>query len=551
MPDLARAQDKSVEAPSPEVSPAGPERPLQPRGNEAAQDALAAQENASSGLENYQSALGDFLGKKLYEAVADLLTYDKLSGQAKDAVTKAFGALSDQVGKLDGVEADPKALDNLAAMLDAAAAPHLDKLLEKHGKALQGKLANWVGASPRTVLTVALLAAAGAVVANMPIPELAKTFKLGKGLSASVTANLGKLRDISLQKLKASLSYTAGPLVASIEADKDGNVSGGAGLTLGNDERQIKADGKFDKDGLTVVGLNGKVQLGEGNDLSGSISKSRGKEAIGSVHLVRKDGKITRTDDFSFDQNTGALTLGESALFQDKDWSLRTDMKGSSDGSSSAGFRVDAKQDDVSGYLGFSESTKKGTYGLTTEQKLQMGLNWSRSDLKARLDAAISSQKGGSTASGSVEKTWGNHKAGGNFSVTLDDPKTLELGAFYGFKDPKEFRQFLLEYKHKAQTSENQLSLLVEDVLWDVKFRFQQQATWGGNSGGSLDSKFMAAKFLDKDTALLGGVEHKYDFATGKSSFTPQVGVQYKGLPIVVGYDQEKKGVKIGITIPF
>lgn len=548
MPDLSRAQDRTVETPAPQVAGQTPEKPLQPRGNEAAQDAL--EQAAATGLENYQASLGEFLGKRLYEAVADLLTYDKLSAQAKDAVTKAFGALSDQVGKLDGVEADPAALQNLSAMLDAAAAPHLDKLLEKHGKALQGKLANWVGANPRTVLSVALLAAAGAVVANMPIPELAKTFKLGKGLSASVTANLGKLRQISLEKLKASLSYTAGPLVASVEADKDGNVSGGAALTLGNDERQIKADGKFDQDGLTVVGLDGKLNLGEGADLSGSVSRSRGKEAIGSVQLIRKDGKITRTDDFSFDQNTGKLTLGESALFQDRDYSLRTDLKSSNDGTSSAGLRVDAKQDDVSGYLGLSTATSRGAYGLTEQQKLEFGLNYSKDDLKARLDAALQTG-GGSSVSGSVEKKWGNHRAGGSFSAVVDDPKTLELGAFYGFKDPKEFRQFLLEYKHKAKTSENELSLLVEDTLWDVKFRFQQQATWGGKGGGSLDTKFHAAKFLDKDTALLGGVEHRYDFATGKNSVTPQVGVQYKGLPILVGYDQEKKGVKIGITIPF
>ncbi len=548
MPDLSHATDRSVAAPTPEVAAPSPEKPLQPRGNEAAQEQV--EPAPASGLANYQSSLGNFLGKKLYEAVADVLTYESLSGQAKDAVTKALGAMADQVGKLDGVEADPKALENLGAMLDAAAAPHLDKLLEKHGKELQGKLANWVGAHPRTVLSVALLAAAGAVVANMPIPELAKTFKLGKGLSASVTANLGKLRDVSLQKLQASLSYTAGPLVASIEADKEGTVSGGAALTFGDDDRQIKADGKFDQDGLTVIGLAGKLKLGEGRDVKGSVSQQRGKDAIGSVQLVRRDGKVTRTDDFSFDQNTGKLTVGESAIFKDGDYSLRTDMRGSNDGTSSAGLRVDAKQDDVSGYLGMSTTTSKGAYGLTEQQKLEFGLSYTKDDLKAKLDAALQTG-GGSSLSGSIEQKWGNHRAGGSFSAVVDDPKTLELGAFYGFKDPKEFKAFLLEYKHKAKTSENVLSLLVEDTLWDVKFRFQQSATWGGKSGGSLDTKFHAAKFYGKDTALIGGFEHKYDFESGKNSFTPQVGVQYKGLPVMVGYDMEKKGVKIGITIPF
>jgi hypothetical protein len=125
------------------------------------------------------------------------------------------------------------------------------------------------------------------------------------------------------------------------------------------------------------------------------------------------------------------------------------------------------------------------------------------------------------------------------------------VGAFYGFKDPNEFKSFLVEYKHKASISEHQLSLMVEETLSDVRLRWQQKLTWGGERGGQLESKFHGAKFLNKDAALLAGVEHQYDFKTGKSSFTPQLGVQYKGLPVLVGYDMEKKAVKIGVTIPF
>jgi hypothetical protein len=547
MPTQALETPRKTEAP--EVTPPVAERDLQPRGNEAAKEEVAA--SPDSGLANYESALGEFLGKKLYAAVADLLTYEKLGPQARKAVTSALGSLADQLGKIDGVEADPKALDNLGVMLDAATGPLVDKLLEKYGPALTGKLANWTGAHPRTVLTVALLAAAGAVIANAPIPALAKQFKLGKHVTVEVEAKLGRLRQLALEKLRAKVSYAAGPLVASLEADKDGKIAGGASLTLGQEGRQLTLDGKVDEKGLKVVGLQGVLNPNEDTELRGSVGKQRDKGLIGSLSITHKDGRTTTTDDFKYDGGTGILGLGHTALFEGDGYQVRQSHLGRSDGTSESGMRVDAKEGPLSGYLGASHDVTKGAYGLTESDKLEMGLAYKRSDLTAKLDAKFSSLAGGSSISGSAEKSWGNHRAGGNFSAVLDDPKLLEVGAFYGFKDPNEFKSFLVEYKHKGKTSENQLSLTVEDTLADVRLRWQQQLTWGGDNGGKLDTKFHGAKFLDKDTALLGGLEHQYDFSTGKSSFTPQVGVQYKGLPVMVGYDMERKAVKIGITLPF
>lgn len=545
---------QSLEAPrkseTPEVAPAPTERQLQPRGNEVAKEEVAAG-GGDSGLANYESALGEFLGKKLYGAIADILTYEKLSAQARKAVTSAMGSMAGQLDKIDGVEADPAALENLGVMLDAAASPMVESLLEKYGPALTGKLASWTGAHPRTVLTVALLAAAGAVLANAPIPELAKQFKLGKRVTVDVEAKLGRLRQITLEKLKAKISYAAGPLVASIEADKEGKIEGGASLTLGGEGRKLSVDGKVDEQGLKLVGLDGVLKTDEGTELRGKASKERGKGLIGSLSLTRQDGRTTTTDDFKFDAGTGVLGLGRTALYAGEGYQLRQTMEGRSDGTSQAGMRVDAKQGDLSGYAGFSHDVTRGAYGLQESDKLQMGLAFKRSDLTAKLDAQLSSMAGGTRLKGEVEKSWGNHRAGGSLSAVLGDPKLLEVGAFYGFKDPNEFKSFLLEYKHKGSTSENALSLMVEETLSDVRLRWQQKLTWGGDKGGQLETKFHGAKFINKDTALLAGAEHQYDFKTGKNSLTPQVGVQYKGLPVLVGYDMEKKAVKIGITIPF
>ncbi|GDX79880.1 hypothetical protein LBMAG42_16910 [Deltaproteobacteria bacterium] len=546
MPDLAHEPVKKTETPAPDTSVAQPD--LQPRGNDAAKDQVAAG-GADTGLANYESALGEFLGKKLYGAVSGVLTYDKLHGQAKGAVTSALGALADSLGKIDNVDADPKALDNLGVMLDAAAAPAVEKLLEKYGPELTGKLAKWTGAHPKTVLTVALLAAAGAVIANAPIPELAKQFKLGKSITVDVEAKLGRLRQLALEKLKAKVSYAAGPLLASIEADNDGNVAGT--VTAGTDDKKIALDAKFDGKGLKVVGLDGVLKPDENTTILGNIKQKRDEKLIGSLSLTHKDGSITTTNDFKYDANTGILGIGRTSLFEDSQYKLQSNVNGNSDGTGSAGMRVETKEGPLTGYGGVSHETTKGAYGLQESDKLQMGLAFKRSDLTAKLDAQLSTLAGDSKLSGSVDKKWGNNHAGASFSAVLDNPKLLEVGAFYGFKDPNEFKSFLVEYKHKGSTSENALSMVVENTLSDVRLRWQQNLTWGGDSDTKLNTKFHAAKFLNKDTALLGGAEHEYNFSTGKSNIIPQIGVQYKGLPVLVGYDQERKAVKIGITIPF
>lgn len=557
MPDLLQDKVRTPETTPTQGPESTPGANLQPRGNEAAQQQLNGKDE---GLANYEASLGRFIGKPLYEAVAGALSFDKLKGSARSAVFSALESLVDQLGSIDNVTADPKALDTLGKLLSDTSAPHVDKLLEKYGPELTGKLAKWAGAHPRTILTIALLAAAGAVLANVPIPELKQSLKLGKVGKLDLEAKLGKIRDVSLEKIKAKLSAESGPLAASLEVGKDGDKLGGGGsLTLGDKDRKLSLDGKFDDRGLTVIGLGAHLAVDDDTQVDGRVSKDRDKKAIGTVTVTDKDGKTTRTDDYKYDANTGVFTLGRAQLFEDGGLSLKQKSTWGSDGTGSVGLGVSGKGTDLfqqgdkgSASLDFSRDVGKDAYGLTETDKLKLGLAYSRSDLNMKLDAALSS-RGESTVSGSVNKSWANgHKAGANFSARLDDPKLLELGAFYGFKDPKEFKSFLVEYKHKAgAVSENELAYTVENTLADVKLRWQQSLKWGGKGGTQLDTSLMGAKFFNKDTAFLAGAQHHQDFSTGKGSFTPQVGVQYKGVPVTLGYDMERKAVKIGISIPF
>ena len=560
------------QTPSPAVSPpeatAAVSTNLQPRGNAAVNEQLSARTGAAQvlaaagggtekpaadqGLANYESSLGSLLGKPLYEAVKDNVSWDKLGPSAKSAFDSAIEALVKQLGNIDNVTADPKALDQLALLLNDKLGPHADKLMDKYGPAMTGQLAKWAGAHPRTILMIALLAAAGAVAANVDIPTLKQKLKLGNAGSLDVEAKLGKIRDISLQSIKAQLALTAAPIKAAIEingAEKTGDAS----LTYGEDGRKLVLDGKFDQDGMKLIGLGGELNLGDNKQIKGNVSKERDKDVVGSVELVRKDGKITRTDDFKFDANTGVLSIGSSTLYQDSAFSLQQGSRSNTDGTGSTGLNVTAQDGNWSGNMGFSHDITKGAYGLEESDKLSMGLAFKRTDLVARLDASLSNKANEqSTLSGSVKQDWGKgHSAGADFKARLDDPELLELGAFYGFKDPNEFKSFLLDYRYKSATSENVFGMTVENTLGDIRLRWKETLKWGGQSGTSLDTSLQGAKFFNKDTAILAGFEHSKNFSTGASSFTPQVGVQYKGVPVVLGYDMERKGVKIGITIPF
>lgn len=542
---------------------------LQPRGNAAANEQITAgsatgtdtdaastesgeKQAADQGLANYESSLGSLLGKPLYDAVKDNVSWDKLGPSAKSAFDSAIQALVKQVGNIDNVTADPAALDQLALLLNDKLGPHADKLMDKYGAAMTGKLAKWSGAHPRTILMVALLAAAGAVAANVDIPTLKQKLKLGKAGTLDIEAKLGKIRDISLQSIKAQLALTAAPLTAAVEVNGT-EKTGGASVTYGEDGKKLVLDGKFDENGMKVIGLGGELNLGEDKQIKGNVSKERDKKAVGTVELIRKDGKLTRTDDFTFDANSGVLSIGSSSLYEDGQFSLQQGTKFNSDGTGSAGMNLSAGQGDVSGNMGFSRDITKGAYGLEESDKLTMGLAFKRSDLVARLDASFSNAaKESSTLSGSVKKDFGNgYSAGGDFKARLDRPELLELGAFYGFKDPKEFKSFLLDYRYKSGTSENVFGLTVEREFADIKLRWKESVKWGGNEGTTLDTSVQGAKFFNKDTAILAGFEHSKNFSNGQSNFTPQVGVQYKGVPVVLGYDMEKKGVKIGISIPF
>lgn len=560
MPDLE--QQKPTPAPPAQDAPALGAGPAvtQPHGNDAAQATLAAPggpESAATGgdagLANYEAALGEFLGGELYKALASQLTYAALAADAQKGAEAALDGLLGAFGSMDGVTADPKALEALGTLLKDKLDPVVDTWMEKHGKGLSAALTGWVGAHPRTIVLTALLAAAGAVLANLTIPRLKQKFKLGKGISAEVEAQLGRLRAISLQSVRAKLSYESGPLLAAISASHDDKGdSATASVGYKGDGRSLNADATFDGKGLKLIGLKGALDTGIGQ-LSGSVTNGRDAGTIAGVSLQSVDGNTTNTQDYRYDAASGAFTVGLGSIYKDSGLTVERKSSMGSDGSSAFSQSMSTSQTSggatTAASLGFSHESTKSPYGLTETDKATLGVSYSRADLVAKLDAAFASDGTGSL-SGSVKKTVGEHSFGADLSYK-GDTKLLEMGAFYGFRSEKEFSTFLLDYRYKSGIDQNRFGLLVEQELKGTYVRWQSGLTWGGVNSAKLDSSVQAARFVDDNTALIAGAHYTKDFGTGQNTLNPQVGVQYKGIPVIAEYDTQKRGLTLSITIPF
>ena len=165
-------------------------------GNSANAEKARTEEGTAAGLANYQATLGQWLGTELYQAIAPELSLERIASHADKGLMAAIDAA---MGSVETSSDDHAALiEKLSKGLKEQYATIASEWIQENGQGLTTRLGNWVDANPIWVVTAALLAAAGAIIANSPIPELKQKFRLGNNLSGSVGANIGRLRDISL-----------------------------------------------------------------------------------------------------------------------------------------------------------------------------------------------------------------------------------------------------------------------------------------------------------------------------------------------------------------
>ena len=265
---------------------------------------------SDAGLANYQAALGTWLGGELYDAVSPHLTLESLSGVATDGLNSVLKALGEQLNNLG--DADEGAVEAFAEAL----ANKYDDLAGEWVEAnpgIQQALAGWVDAHPRTIAAVGLLAAAGAVLANVELPELKKKLDLGAGFTASGGVKLGRIRDIALEQIKAKLEYASGPLIAAVQVEHGESTSGTISAGFGSDTQRVDGSVKVTETGIDAWGLRGLYGLDGGITLSGGVSGTGSDAPTVNAQIKRVDGSLTTINGVDYDASTGRISTDMSA----------------------------------------------------------------------------------------------------------------------------------------------------------------------------------------------------------------------------------------------
>jgi hypothetical protein len=583
------------------------------------EQARKKKEREESNRKVYEEELGKWLGDQVYSLLAKELSSEKIGKHAQKGADSLLDLLAKQADKYlaqaeqGGVEGASNAGQLVDALRTYAAAESEKYLASPDGQELALKVNQWLETHPKTVVTLAILAAVTAVVANVDIPELKQKFNLGAGFGLEAGAKLGKIRDIALKSVQASLKYEHGGFKAELkgghEKKDDGDVttaglsaslegkggkgelqglgewksngdftlkaglSGTSGLTMGSlsrtwkrqegkdtvgtdlqlkygdDARSLSSNARFLDDGSMELKLDGGLHR-SGLDLTAGAAYKRdaaGKDDV-SAQATGRWGTEQNNLHATAGYGSGGLTAGLGQTYTANGVTLTRDPIYNRDaaGTERSGTRTDMSYAQGSTALRLRRDEYTGG-GSSTE----LGVKYDASVLVAALDAKFG-QGGADALSGSLErKSTDGWVAKGDFKLDLRDPGKLELGAMFGFRDPKAFEGFLLEYRrgHAGTVPTDQFNATLEHTLGDFYLRARTENKWQGGSFNAGRVEAQALYPVSDKLGILGGVAQGYGPQRAGGTEL-QLGVQYNKIPVYLKYDLERKSFGVGITIP-
>ncbi|MBM4397258.1 MAG: hypothetical protein FJ087_16430 [Deltaproteobacteria bacterium] len=518
-----------------------------------ADEKKAEEERKAAELKAYQDALGSLIGGKLYEVVAKEVSPDKVLKYANDAVDGLIKAAVTEAGALDKMDPDgqkpaTRLAEVLGQILDEKATAWL---ATDDGKNLAQKISGYVGAHPWQVVSAILLAAASAVAANVSLPQIKQKFKIADGLDAEVKAKLGKVRDISLEAISLRLTYQAGRLKAEAgaERDKDGKITGNVGASYGDDKAMVTTAATLDDKGVAKATLGAKGTRGStSGEVSGNYARDGGYSADAKVTYAGKEHKLAGAAHYDFKTNDVSVKLSDEVV-KDLEYHYRA-ITFDKDG---VGTETRDRYGDNKNYMELStldkgDNSKLGLGGQATRGRYTLGadLTYTSKHLTDALDRQF-------TGKGRVDaRLTDKLTVGGDATYDFQAGRLAEYGAYFGYRDPKEFEAFLVEYRRKmaGDVPEDRFKLMVEHTIGDFMVRGQNETTFKGGDLSSGRASLHGAYPINKDFAIIGGVTQGYGRDRDVGTM-PQVGVQVRNIPVMVGYDTNSKAWTLGITIPF
>jgi hypothetical protein len=504
---------------------------LQGAGYQEGSDQLSPEDKERAAeLKAYEHALGDFLGGHLYKLVSKELSHDRVTKHVSKGVEEALDAGVDLLKDVGETDSDKEALGKFGAVLDQIFKEKADAWLKTdNGKAFISKISDQPGTHPKTMVFVALLAAAGAVIGNVKLPKLKTKFNLGKGFDAKVEAKLGKIREIALESVKATLSYQKGKFQAGIEANRnaDGAIAGAVTAKYGDDKRFVRGKGDLDHEGKLNVKLDGRyvkdawTLAAEATGNKEGLSGARADVSHTEAGFTKSGGVQWRSEDgFS-------LNLGSSYT---KDlWK-------------------------------FSQSSNVGLEGQGSSNSV--GVGYGTDALRLELNGAINDARRydlTGTASKFGGKLTGKPSDRTSFTADFEADATagtmLSYGVAFGYEDPKKFQKYLLDY-HRDFAGD----VPVDRFMAHAQTRITDRFSVGGRANANLQDGHFESGKLDVlggyDTTIGGekvtwllGAEQGFGPGGEMGATGIKAGVQVRGVPLTIKYEPETKTTSFQIEL--
>lgn len=410
---------------------AGQAAPEVGMGNAAAAAELEGKkENEDRSMMDYVSNARRWIGDELWEAVSPHLSEEGLGKYAQTGVTKSVDALDKYIQENGGADADQAALALFSQTLKTELSASAKALLgSPEGKALISKLRGWTQANAETIAYVALLAAAGALYyaysKDMKIPELKQKFKLGDGYTGKVSADLGSLKNIGIDAIKAELEKSSGPLVGAVRGEYNGET------------------------GDWNMGANAAYAINPNLTVDGEISHNSAGETAGAAGLHYASERTQAN--LGYANNPNGQVVSADAAHQFESLPLETAAQGSYDvktGKWNAG---------AQGKYTFNpQTTLDGRVALNSDGKTNtaLDLNYAGVDTQANFGYSYADDKHRIAAGGS-HKFNDRWSASGNAYAETKDFKDVSYGANGGLNYQKDNMSFGLNGGYDSQSGAN------------------------------------------------------------------------------------------------
>ena len=534
---------------------------LRTSGYEEGQAKLAPEKG---GREIYENALGKTLGSKLFALVQENLSLEKIQGYSNTALKGILDTLSTmaqdgQPGQ-DQKQLVEKVMGEVSKEILAAA----DSWLEtEQGQAFAGKITSYVEGHPRTVVSVALLAGVGAIVANMDLPEFTKKFNLSKGLSGSVFADPAGIRDFALNSVGASLRYHREKLTlrGQVEHNFDSGTSGEIGASYQGGNSTYSTMATIDQEGLLTAQVGAKWV----HDIWASAEQASGGK--GGI-----DGSTAKVDAKSGQYSTEATVRHE----RDQGISLELGQEFVAEG---LGGAFQDQRLSVNQSTGYNLASQTGTLaaGIALEKPDLL-----RTDIRAAFDISNGGQLGGGNLNLRRESLTGS-RATYDLGVDFGDEQSVNLGAsrqfgdfstvggklrstfqgdlrhlsaYYGY-EVESFQKAFFEVSRDVGAHRTNIDTFMGSYERVIGTRFAGKLTSRGTfedghfTSGSVGLLGGYRSHLGKEpVTYLGGVEQSFG-PDGSTDTAIKLGVEVRNIPIVITTDPDFEHVTIGISIGF